>query len=841
VRELDARVMMQPPAGSSAAGQRSAASGGGSGADPMPAPDEPGLRVLLVRPVPESAGVALVRRSLEALSGRLELAATDSLAAALSALDAGTDPDLLLIAPRLPDAGALEALERLASRHPNPLRVLLLGRDDEHLAEAALAAGADDCLLPGEIDPRLLARVLRYAGRCRVAETGEREADVRYRTLFERAPDGLLVVDERGILRDVNSRLAQIFGYEPGELVGEAVERLVPEVSRDVHVDHRRDYGKLPVPRPMGEGRHLIGLRKDGSTFPVEVGLAPLSPAGRRIVATVRDLSPLEERRRLADIVDASDDAILGISLDGSVESWNRGAELRFDRTRDEALGRPVSSVLAPEIIEELPDILRRVRAGEHVHSVENLHITEAGRRVHLAFAFSPLTDRSGRITGAAVIGRDITRQKILETDLEELAYQDPLTRVANRRFLRERLEYTLSLARREKFRVGLVYLDMGGFKEINDQFGHSAGDAILAEVARRLKGEARESDLVARFGGDEFVILLSKVDDESGALEATRRFEATLDAPVRLAGGAEARVRAQFGVALYPDHGEEVDELLASADRAMYALKEARWTGRSGTGTEETVGLAPAPSLERRIRDALADDRLRLFCQPILRGADGSVVGAEVLVRWDHPEAGLIAASEFLPSAGELGLMPDIDRWVVSRLLKTLRERRLPENGTWLAVNVSDRTVADPGALDALVFAVEELGPPAAGLRVELRESPAITSPAMLAGMRRIGEAGGVVVLDNYGVGQSSLAQLADLPAGALKLDRALLRRLGRDPSAERVVHAAIALGRAVSMDVGVEGVERASQASSLRGNGCDFLQGFYFGRPLPLEEFLR
>lgn len=797
-------------------------------------------RFLLVRSGEESPLIGAVREALGRLSEVPELEEVDGLAEVSGRLDRAPAPDVVLVEIEGADSGELQALEALATRYRAPLWVVLLPGGDRDVSRGVLDHGADDYLLAEEIEPHALDRILRYARRRRTAEVDLHEAAARYRVLFERAPEGILVVDSEGLLRDVNARLADLFGYERDELIGRPVEILVPAGMRDAHVAYRETYMEEPVPRPMGLERSLRGRRKDGSDFPVEVGLAPLPFGGRdAVAATVRDLSALEGRRRLADLVDASEDAILGVSLEGTIESWNGGAARYFGLTREQTVGRSLANLLAPEVIEALPDILRQVRAGQHVRSVENFLVDPNGRQIHLSLSFSPLTDRAGDVTGAGVIGRDITQRKILEADLEELAYQDPLTRAANRRFLRERLLYALSLARREQTALALVYLDLSRFKQVNDRFGHAAGDAVLAEVARRLMGEARDSDLVARFGGDEFVILLSKVDGEQGALEAARRFGAALETPISIGEEAEVEVEAQLGIALYPDHGSEADELLDAADRALYSRKEARGQPDAPADPGYSVGMATIPSLESRLRTALEQAQLELYGQPIAHALEGDLAGVEILVRWDHPESGMLPAGRFLSSARELRMMPEIDHWVVARALTAARDRALPNAG-WFAVNLSDQTLTDIEAVSSLASLINQLGLPSGGLRIEVRESPTIVSPKLLDAMERLGALGTTIVLDNYGVGRSSLAQLGEIPADALKLDGMLVRQLDQDNEAVKIIHAVIDLGVAAGLEVGVEGVERAGQAEHLRGDGCEFLQGYYFGRPVPLEEIL-
>ncbi|MEJ2483520.1 MAG: EAL domain-containing protein [Gemmatimonadota bacterium] len=638
----------------------------------------------------------------------------------------------------------------------------------------------------------------------------------------------------------MNPTLADVFGYARSDLIGRNVDALLPEAAHVLHASNRRDYMADPDSRPMGVDRNVMGRRKDGSEFPVEVGLAPLYFGGRpAIVASARDVSALEGVRRLAALVDASEDAILGVSLDGTVETWNGGAERHFGLSREKAIGKHIGDFLAPEAIEELSEILRRVRAGEHVRAIDNLLIDPDGRRVYISLSFSPLVGRTGEVTGAAVIGRDITRQKILEGDLEELAYRDPLTGVANRRFLRERLQYVLSLARREKRSVGLVYLDLSDFKRVNDRFGHAAGDTVLAEVAERLSSVSRESDLVARFGGDEFVILLPNIDGREDAIEATRRFEEIFGEPIQLSSDLELTVDAQFGIALYPDHGTEADELFAAADGALYRLKEAHRV-KSGRPFElERVGIAADSSGAAALRTAMLDGQLRLYAQPIIAREESGRVGVEILLRWEHPQHGLLTASEFLRVAEESRLMSEIDCWVLARLQEVTANTDGTGHDGWFAVNLSERTLKDDESVDRISSL---LGPsPLAGrLRIEVRESPSILSPRVLSSLERLRSQGVTMVLDNYGVGRSSLARLSEIPADALKLDRMMVRHLDTEERAVRVANAVIELGLAAGLQVGVEGIERASQAESLLGNGCDFLQGYFYGRPEPLPNLM-
>lgn len=745
--------------------------------------------------------------------------------------------DLVLVALDLPDMDVPASLRSWTARYPAIPFVVLVPEGDEAEVKKALDAGARDYVLTSELkDGVAMARVLRHARERRRADSALAAVTARYEAVLGATSDGLIVVDAEGRIRDANPRAERMFGYDPGTLEGRCVDELVPAVARAEYATPRPTSTEPPGPQPLAAMRDLHGLRADGTRFPVELGLSAFTTNGATYVfASVRDITEDERLRRMAAAVEATDDVIVTVDLNGMIETWNEAAARRFGTSREQAVGRSLRSFLSPDAVEELSEVLRGVRAGEQGQVIENLDRDAEGRGLHLSLSFSPVRGRDGRPRSAVVIGQDITGQKLLEADLERLAYYDPLTGAANRRLLRERLDYAIALARRQGQSVGVVYLDLGGFKEINDRLGHAAGDSVLVEVAERLTRVARDSDLVVRQGGDEFVVLLSSVTGADGALDAGRRLLDVLEKPMSVKG-ERVSIDVQMGVALFPDHGTDAQELLDAADRAMYRRKV---EARNGAASAATPAIAHGREYERAIRSALGDDRLRLHFQPIFRTGDHGLAGVEALLRWEHPERGLLEAAEFLPAAEELGLMPSLDRWALVEALRQVRESAPGDVPPfWLSVNLSSHTMRRPDTVDWIRAVTADEGMPPAGLRIEMRTGRDLERPALRRPLDALRAAGVGLTLDNFGVGENALIHLRDIPASCVKVDRSLIERIDADPEWQRFAEAAIEMGHAAGMQVAVEGVEREAQWERLRRKGSDFLQGYYLGRPAPGAE---
>jgi diguanylate cyclase (GGDEF)-like protein/PAS domain S-box-containing protein len=433
----------------------------------------------------------------------------------------------------------------------------------------------------------------------------------------------------------------------------------------------------------------------------------------------------------------------------------------------------------------------------------------------------------------------DVSDRKRMESELERLALYDPLTGLPNRALFADRLRHVLE--RRGRSGVTAVYfLDVDRFKRINDSLGHAAGDDVLRELGHRLQRALRPEDTVARFGGDEFTILCESLGGVLEAVSIADRLQRPLAAPIR-AGGAELRLSASIGLALAePDDSFEGARLIESADAAMYRAKERGGARAELFDSAMREGAVEALAVEQELQLALERGELCLHYQPTVDLETGAIVGAEALLRWEHPERGLLAPDAFLPVAEETGLIVPIGAWVVEDACRRLR--------SWdgaqlrLSVNLGARELTHPDAVTTVLRAVRRSGIDPGRLCIEVTESTAMADgDTGFRALRELSAHGVRVALDDFGTGYSSLDQLRSMPADVVKLDRSFVQGLAPGSQDNALVAAVIAMGRALELEVIAEGIETERQAADLREMGCPFGQGYLFARPLPAKELDR
>jgi diguanylate cyclase (GGDEF)-like protein/PAS domain S-box-containing protein len=435
----------------------------------------------------------------------------------------------------------------------------------------------------------------------------------------------------------------------------------------------------------------------------------------------------------------------------------------------------------------------------------------------------------------------DVTDRKKMEAELERLALYDSLTGLPNRALFSDRLAHAIE--RRGRTQTTAVYfLDLDRFKRINDSLGHAAGDEVLREVAARVQRMLRPDDTVARFGGDEFTVLCESVGGVLEAVGVADRLQREIAKPLR-AGGAELRLTASVGVAL-AESGEDAEcsRLVEDADAAMYRAKE-----RGGARTElfdiaMRERAVDALSIEQELQHGLERGELRLFYQPLVSLDTGEMVGAEALIRWEHPERGLLSPDKFLPIAEESGLIVEVGAWAVGEACRRLRDwDRLSGGPSTLgvAVNLSARELTHPDVVATVLNAVRRSALDLSRLTIEVTESTAMADrDSGFRALRELSDAGVRIAIDDFGTGYSSLDHLREMPADILKIDRSFVAGMASNSPDSALVAAAIAMGRALEMEVVAEGIETSEQVADLRELGCPLGQGFLFARPLPPEE---
>ncbi|HJV24355.1 MAG TPA: EAL domain-containing protein [Aromatoleum sp.] len=441
-----------------------------------------------------------------------------------------------------------------------------------------------------------------------------------------------------------------------------------------------------------------------------------------------------------------------------------------------------------------------------------------------------------GRALRYVGVFNDITELRRKDEHIRHLAFHDPLTGLPNRALLLDRLEHGLAGARRAGERLGLMFIDLDRFKHINDSLGHDIGDALLQEVARRLRESVRQSDTVARMGGDEFVILLEQVGEPEVCAGLAKKILTRLNAPMEL-DGHTLQVCASIGIACFPDDGSDTVTLMKHADAAMYAAKSA------GRGTyrffqaEMTEKAGQRLRLEMELRSAVRKGELEVFYQPGVSLATGVPCGVEALVRWRHPERGLVPPNDFIPLAEETGIIHELGNWVLEeacRQSQAWREQGLGRIRT--AVNISAKQLQEGDLAERIGGLTRKYGLAPGDLAVELTESVIMANPEEISGVfDRLREIGVTVAVDDFGTGYSSLAYLRRLPIDVLKIDRSFVRNADRDAGDAQIVRIIMALAQALKLDVIAEGVETRAQADFLASCGCETAQGFLFAQPQP------
>jgi diguanylate cyclase (GGDEF)-like protein len=463
--------------------------------------------------------------------------------------------------------------------------------------------------------------------------------------------------------------------------------------------------------------------------------------------------------------------------------------------------------------------------------------ISEGTRRITIFLALGLLVLWAGLFRVMARASRTMQRQA---AENERLALRDPLTDLPNRVLVRERAQQAIRAARRSGSRVAVMVVDLDRFRVINDALGHEAGDALLTKIGSRLQTALRETDTVARLGADEFAVLLPEVAD-SGAVSLTaQRLLKTLEFPFPV-GGVSVEVEASIGIATYPEHGEDVDGLIQRADMAMYVAKDA------GTGHELYVEERDRYSPDRlallsELRGAIQRGELILHYQPKADLRSGRVVGMEGLVRWEHPERGLLLSDDFVPLAEPTGLIGPLTRHVIDQALRECRSWRDGGIDLHVAVNLSARNLEDPRLPDLVARSLERWGLEPDALVLEITESAILQEPVKaLQVVTELAGMGVRLMIDDFGTGYSSLAYLRRLPVSALKIDKSFVMGMLREENDAVIVRSTIDLGRNLGLEVVAEGVESAELWTRLSALGCDVAQGFHLSMPLPPEDVPR
>jgi diguanylate cyclase (GGDEF)-like protein/PAS domain S-box-containing protein len=555
--------------------------------------------------------------------------------------------------------------------------------------------------------------------------------------------------------------------------------------------------------------------------------------------------SLFEERERAQVTLNSIGDAVVSTDVSGRVTYLNVVAEGLTGWSQLEAAGHPLE-----EILQIIDGTTRQVMQNPTTLTIRDdkvgalppncVLIRRDGAEAAIEDSTAPIHDSRGAVTGSVMVFHDVSMARAMTRKMTHLAQHDSLTDLPNRVLLNDRLREAIILSRRHKRELSVLFLDLDRFKHINDSLGHVVGDRLLQSVAQRLLSCVRSSDTVGRQGGDEFVVLLWEVRRAEDAAIAAAKILEALRKP-HLIDAHELHITASIGIVTYPEDGTDVETLMKKADLAMYHAKQTRHDSYEFFKPEMNARAIERQSLEDTLHHAIERQELVLHYQPKFNLATSGIVGAEALIRWRHPQRGLVPPGQFISIAEECGLIVPIGRWVLREACRQARAWQiagLPP--LCVAINVSSVELRAPGFVAGVRATLKETGLEPRYLELELTETVLIEDSRSVADvLKQLKDIGVLLALDDFGTGYSNLSQLKRFPIDALKIDQSFVRDLAVDEDDAGIVTAVIGMGKSLHMRVVAEGVETRQQLEILQEHGCPQGQGYYFCRPVPAEQF--
>jgi diguanylate cyclase (GGDEF)-like protein/PAS domain S-box-containing protein/excisionase family DNA binding protein len=661
-------------------------------------------------------------------------------------------------------------------------------------------------------------------------------------TALDSAVLGIALVDVAGRVRTVNPFYAATLGYRAEEIVGMSWQAMV----------HPDDHAAMEaaIAAVLGGTQATVevsGVRKDGSALDEEIVLVPNLSADGTLTGYHHFMRDVTERRvaeralaasesRYRRIVETANEGVVITDADGEITFVNETMAQMLGWSDGDMLGNSAFSYFAGADLDTARQNFERLRDGAGDRVDYRLRHRD-GHEVWGLVSVAPLFD-GDTFNGILAMVSDITDRKQAEEQLTQLALRDSLTGLPNRTLLDDRLARALVGSRDTDRIVALLFIDLDRFKTVNDGFGHETGDELLRRVAERQLGAVRATDTLARFGGDEFVVLCEDLHHEREAVAVAERLQQALCPPITLESGSVVTVTASIGLALSSGGSATAEELMRDADTAMYRAK------RGGGGRHEVFEasmrgeLLEQLELERDLRQALAEGQLHLHYQPIVGLPDESVRGMEALLRWEHPVRGPVSPGVFIPVAEQTSLIVDIGRWVLQQACRQIAHWTAREDHGWarVAVNVSARQVDDPRFPQEVRELLETTGIEPHRLELEITETTLFANDTAVttATLAALGDLGVRVILDDFGTGYSSLSYLAKFPLHGLKLDRQFIADLDGPDANRPIVEAVTAMAQSLGLTLVGEGVETVQQASLLAALQCDHAQGYLFARPM-------
>ncbi len=650
---------------------------------------------------------------------------------------------------------------------------------------------------------------------------------------------------ESGKFVDINQSLLDMMGYKKEEIVGKTSEELGIFESTG---DRQRMTTVLLKGKPVKNVEMTVSTksgRKKTVLFSAELTkvhdrncIVSMAVDVTERTESMRALS--ESEANLKSILETSTQAYILLDRDGKVKTYNKKADklaLEFfghslDAKRDVALQLP------EQIRENFTERLKNSLAG----SDSTGHVGVANRNGEerlLEFSFYPVTDYQDNIFGTSVAIKDITEQKKHEERLDHLAHHDPLTGLPNRLLFRDRLAMKIAESRRRHHRLAIMFIDLDGFKLINDQYGHDAGDLVLKEISRRLCEVVRDEDSVARMGGDEFTFMVSDITSESDAEKIASRIIGCFGLPVEVNSNS-FQLSASIGISFFPDDAIDLDGLLNTADMAMYKAKEIGPGNYSFANAQLNAATGQRSTKVGELQKALENGELRLYYQPVVDISTGYVLCVEALIRWQHPGRGMLGPEEIIPLAEDTGLIVPVTRWVIETACAKCRDWYEKEMfDAPVAVNMTRHFLRDRENIDWLKNTLLSTGLPAERLVFEFKERVLTEEyPVVAENLRLLHDMGVRVSVDDFCMSYEALDKLGNLSVDTVKIDRACVRHISQDAQYAKMADAIVSIAHKLNINVVAGGVETDDQVDVLSRISCDEMQGYIVSHPVQEDD---